>query len=150
MISLEWILAIVITLFIIDIFVSTEYLTWIAILLFSTYVTWKMSPPWHWAILIFILISSILIVLYYLFLRKIIKRGIEKTVMQNQNKDILEAISGKTGIIHIVDGKIFVKLNDELWQIANADQEIYSEGEKVVVTAVCNGKLNVKKADDAS
>ena len=68
----EWLLAVAITMFVIDIFLPTEILSWISLLMISVYVVWKIDPPILWGILIFIITFSSVTIFYYLFLRRFI------------------------------------------------------------------------------
>ena len=141
----EWLLALVITLVILDVFVAGEWLSWIAMIGFAVYVTWRLSPPPLWALLSFVVVFCLTVGLYYCFLRSIIQRCNSRLLMRHQRPDVLEQIAGQIGVIHIVEGKTFVKLNGELWSIFDEDSESYMEGEKVCIASIHDGRLKIRK-----
>lgn len=141
----EWLLAFALTLFVLDIFVSGEWLSWLAITGIASYATWKFAPTPMWAVLTFVLTFCTAALIYYFLLRKVINYLNHLFLMRNEKKDILERIVGQTGLIHIVDGKTFVSLNNELWSIDDKDANCYTEGEKVEITALNDGILSIKR-----
>ena len=45
-------LAVAITLLVLDIFVCTELLSWVSLLLFAAWGTWLVGAPWQWSVLV--------------------------------------------------------------------------------------------------
>ena len=44
----EWLVALALTLFVVDIFVSTEILSWGGVLSLSLWLTWRIHADWKW------------------------------------------------------------------------------------------------------
>ena len=50
----EWLMAFALTLFVVDIFVATEILSWCGVLSLSAWLTWRVHANWKWTILLFV------------------------------------------------------------------------------------------------
>ncbi len=139
----EWLLAVAITMFVIDIFLPTEILSWISLLMISVYVVWKIDPPILWGILIFIITFSSVTIFYYLFLRRFISPIVSKTIVRNSPKQKLSSIVGEKVIIENVKGINMVKCCGELWPIASTSP-LLKAGTVVIVENVFEGQLVVR------
>lgn len=118
----EWLLALSITLFILDIFVAGEWLTWLSIIALSFYITWRIDPPLIWGIVTTITVFCTTVTLYYIFLRRCIQKLVRRTILRNAPEEVIERIVGQKAVIRIVNGTPFVKWNGELWSIAGSTQ----------------------------
>lgn len=141
----EWLLAIALTLFILDIFIATEGLTWLSLIVLASYFTCKIGPSFWWGILTYLVILSILVTLYYAFLRKVVGVVIRKTILKNAPDEVVERIVGKHVIVRIVNDVVFVKWEDELWKVANAEAAGCKEGDKVNVVKMVDGAVEIAK-----
>ena len=62
---LHWMLAISLTLLVLDVFCNTEFLSWISMLVFSLWGTMQFELPVQWSVLVYIVILIICAVFYY-------------------------------------------------------------------------------------
>lgn len=137
----EWLLALTLTLFVLDIFLATEVLSWVGIITFATYITWRIEPAWKWAILVFLLAIPIGGIFYWALV-KLIRPLLHK----GSPKELMEKLQGAKGIIHYVNGKPMFRWNgDELWSIAN--EEPLKEGARVQVISIKDDVLTVAPID---
>jgi membrane protein implicated in regulation of membrane protease activity len=143
--ALEWLIAITLTLFIIDLFVEDETPSWIAMLTLATYFTAKIDPSFKWWFVVYFCILSIIFSLYYLFFRNVLLKISDKTWWRNSPNETIDRIIGKKGCIRIINGVTMVKWDDELWHVANADALSLADGDKVIVEAFADGQATVKK-----
>jgi membrane protein implicated in regulation of membrane protease activity len=133
----EWLLALTITLFALDIYLATEFLSWCGIVTFASYITWRIDPAWEWKILIFILSIPVGAIFYYSLVK-----AIRPALYKNTLKEISEKLLEAKGTIHYVDDKPMFKWNgDELWAI-DSDAS-FKEGQQVIVTSINDGTLTV-------
>lgn len=141
----EWLLALALTLFIADIFLSTEVMSWGGIVALSVYFVWRINPPWMWCILLFIVAVIVFASVYYLFFRSVIGCGVRRLMQRGAPSETIESIRNAVGVVHYVDTKAFFKWNgDELWPINDASPSL-SEGDRVVVDDLSNGEVLVKR-----
>lgn len=141
----EWLLAFALTLFVLDIFVATEALTWVALTVLALYFTCLIGPSIWWGILVYLIILSILVLVYYFVVRKFVGDVVQKVLLRNAPKEVMERIVGERVQVKIVKNVIFVSWNDELWNVGNATELDLCDGEMVVVKEVKGGVVTVKR-----
>ncbi len=150
---LHWMLAISITLFIIDIFLQTELISWGALLVFALYFTAliesKLDLPIQWLCLVFILFLSLAFVFYYTVWCKLVRPVINKSLLRKATTEYPDRAAGQKGSFRIIDGKNFVEWDGELWQaVASEDKQKLSQfhdREEVTIVKSELGKLTIKK-----
>ncbi len=142
---LEWLIALSLTLLIIDLFFDSEFLSWTAMLILTSYFTYKIGPELKWGILVFLLILSVIVLLYYTAYRSLIVNTVHKTLLRNAPDETTDRIVGKKLRIRIINGVTMVKWDDELWHVANADTLSLADGDEVIVEAFADGQATVKK-----
>lgn len=139
----EWLLALTVTLFVLDIFLETEVLSWSGILPLSIYITYRIGPTWEWGILVFLLAMIVSAILYYGLFRVFIGRPIRALLQRGAPNEVIERLKGAQGVIHYVGEKPMLRWNgDELWPIKT--DAFVQEGDRVIVTAVQDGVLTVE------
>jgi len=137
----EWLLALALTLFITDIFVSTEILSWGGVLSLSVWLTWKIDANWKWSVLVFIASFIFFASVYYFFFRNVIGRFVRGLFQRGSPNEVTERMKGATGRIHYVEGKCMMRWNgDELWQISNPSPGLL-EGQEVAISEFKDGRV---------
>lgn len=138
----EWLLALTLTLFVLDIFLATEVLSWGGILSLAIYFTWRIEPSWKWTILVFVLSLVVSILLYYTILYGLVFRAIRSLLQHGAPDELNERLCNAEGTIHYVGEKAMFKWNgDELWSISN--EAPLSEGTRVKVISIKDNVLTV-------
>lgn len=133
----EWLLALTLTLFALDIFLATEVLSWCGIITLASYLTWRIGPTWKWAILVFLLAIPVAAIFYYTLVKLV-----RPLLQHGSPKEIMEKLKGARGTIHFVNDKPMFRWNDdELWSVDSEMQ--VQEGDRVVVTSIKDGVLTV-------
>ncbi len=141
----EWLLALALTFFVLDFFVSnSETLTWAACLVIAVYVTWRVSPPFLWAILIFIAVFCATICCYYLVMRQFREMVVRRTLLRNAPSETLARIVGQTGTVIHANGEYFMRWEGELWPIQSVDGGGLAAGSMVKVVAFTGGVARVR------
>ena len=138
----EWLLALTLTLFVLDIFLATEVLSWGGILSLAIYFTWRIEPSWKWSVLVFFLSFISSIVLYYTVLYGLIFKPIRSILQHGAPDELHKRICNAEGTIHYVGDKAMFKWNgDELWSI-NTERS-FNEGDRVKVVSIKDDILTV-------
>ena len=133
----EWLLALTLTLFVLDIYLATEVLSRCGIITFASYITWRIGPTWKWGILVFLLAIPVAAIFYYMLVKLI-----RPLLQHGSPKELLEKLKGAQGKIHFVNGKPMFRWNgDELWPI-DSDAQV-QEGDRVIVISIKDGVLTV-------
>lgn len=141
-------LAVAITLLVLDIFVCTELLSWVALLLFAAWGTWLVGAPWQWSVLIFIGFLVLACVLYYTLWVQCVRRVIMGWVMRNAPSESTEQLVGKSATV-VGDGEnLCVRWDDHIIPIEEADRSGLAAGDKVVIDALREGRARVHKTTD--
>lgn len=141
----EWLLALTLTLFVLDVCLEVDYLSWGGVLSLAAYLTWRIGPSWKWSVLVFILALLVAALIYYGVFRLLIGRPIRGVMQHGSMGEVIERLPGARGAIHFVDGKPMFRWNgDELWPVAT-DTTTLNEDDRVVVVAIDEGRVRVKR-----
>lgn len=138
-------MALALTLFIVDVFLSTEVISWAGVLVLSGYFTWRVDPPVKWLILTFIGFLVLVSMSYYWWFRVCVGEAVRKAFLKNAPDEAINRLIGETGTVHYVSSRAMLKWNgDELITISD-DVEEMREGQKVEVVGFNNGTVIVKR-----
>ncbi len=142
--ALHWMIAISLTLFIFDIFLQTEVISWISVLLFSVYFTLYIDAtvdlPTQWMVLLFIVTLSFVIILYYTLWVKIVRPFCDSSFMRKAIPERDERAVNQVVRFRVIEEKEFVEFEDALCDavVADADVLIY-DGDIVRIIAIHDG-----------
>lgn len=139
-------LAVAITLLVLDIFVCTELLSWVSLLLFAAWGTWLVGAPWQWSVLVFIGFLALVCVLYYTLWVQCVRRVVMDLVLRNAPREATEQVAGKTAIVLGEGENLCIRWDDHIIPIEADDRTGLAAGDKVVIEAVRGGLAHVRKA----
>ena len=129
----EWLLALGLTLLLIDLFCATDFISWIGVVALAGYTTWRLGPNGYWALAVFLISGAVWLVVYYAFWREIVVQVVRKALTKTAPDDSVDRIVGAEGRIRIVEGKPFFLHNgEELLPIADSDSA-WRENDRVRV-----------------
>ena len=141
----EWVLAFALTLFIVDIFLATEVVSWAGVLALAGYLTWRIDPPVKWLVLTFIGMFGIISVSYYWWFRIFVGEAVRKAFLRNAPDEAVNKLIGVKGSVHYVSSRAMLRWNgDELIPISN-DVTGMEEGLNVIVVGFSDGTVVVKR-----
>ena len=139
----EWLLALALTLFVVDFVVPTEIMSWTGLFALSGYLTWRIGVPLPWCIIVFILVLVFFSLVYYHVFRVFVSGAIAKYLQRNAPPERIDAIIGAEGNVHFVAGRPMFRWNgDELWPIRNHTHDVV-EGMSVTVKQFCDGFVEI-------
>ena len=139
-------LAVAITLLVLDIFVCTELLSWVSLLLFAAGGTWLVGAPWQWSVLVFIGFLALVCVLYYTLWVQCVRRVVMDLVLRHAPREATEQVAGKTATVLGEGENLCIRWDDHIIPIEADDRTGLVAGDKVVIEAVRGGLAHVRKA----
>lgn len=139
-------LAVAITLLVLDIFVCTELLSWVSLLLFAAWGTWLVDAPWQWSVLVFIGFLVLVCVLYYTLWVQCVRRVVMDLVLRNSPRESTEQMVGKPATVLGEGENLCIRWEDHIIPIESDDRAGLSAGDKVIIEAVRGGMAHVRKA----
>lgn len=141
---LHWFLAIAITLLVLDIFFSTEVISWVSLLFFAIWGTGLVDIPVQWSVLLFIFNLVVAFTLYYLLWARFVRGPIMKYVNAHSVDDPLSKRVGMTGTVCGSGENLTVRCGDQYWSIADASQPGLKAGDKVIITEDAGSEVSVR------
>jgi membrane protein implicated in regulation of membrane protease activity len=144
---LHWMLAISLTLLVLDVFCNTEVLSWISMLVFSLWATMQFDLPVQWMVLVYVLVLILCAVLYYTLWTHCVRRLVMDGVMRNAPREAQENLAGTAGRIVGEGDSLSVKYGDQYLPLADSCRAAFSAGDEVTITAVKDGQATVQRRE---
>ena len=141
---LHWVLAIAITLLILDVFLRTEWLSYLSLFAFAAWGACRLNLPTQWSGLVFLVFLGIGILFYLACWRSFIRK-IVKTLQKNASEEQINSMVGRVGIIIGEGDSVCVRVQDEIYPIADDCREGSHGGDHVVITGFANGEARITK-----
>ncbi len=145
---LHWMLAISLTLLVLDVFCNTEFLSWVSMLVFALWGTMQFSLPVQWSVLVYVVILIICAVLYYTLWTHCVRRLVMGCLLRKAPLEAQENLAGTRGRIVGEEDGLCVKYGDQFLPVAEACRAGLAAGDAVVIVAVDKGYARVKRAED--
>ena len=136
----EWLVALSLTLFVLDIFLMTEVLSWGGVLSLSVWLTWRIDAPFKWAIIVFSLSFTTFAFMYVLLLRNVIGTFVRHIMQRNAPDEALYSLVGRIGEIRHIGGKTFLYVDGEMWPVS-PECEPLDEGTKAKAISIRDGEV---------
>ena len=143
-----WVLAIALTVIVLDVFFETELLSVAALLGVSVYFALLFDVAVIWKLLIALLSWLAVTGLFYAVWKRVFAPLIRRCLPAGANEAIHSAV-GAAGEFRIINGKTFVQWNGDLWPV-DLDEPAPGGGpasladrQKVTITAVADGVFSV-------
>ena len=138
----EWLVALALTLFALDIFLMTEVLSWGGVVSLAVWLTWRIDAPLKWSILIFLVSFTAFAFLYVFLLRNTIGKFVRKAMQGRSPDETLYSLIGKTGVVRRIGGNYFLSVSGELWPMAMSENTV-EDGVKAKAISFENGEVVV-------
>jgi membrane protein implicated in regulation of membrane protease activity len=139
----EWLVALSLTLFVLDIFLMTEFLSWGGVLSLSTWLVWKIDAPIKWSVLIFVVAFTGFSFLYVFLFRNTIGIAIRKILQGKSPEEGLYSLVGKKGEVRKIEGNYFISVEGELWPIRNEGID-FMDGDIKSIVLITDGVVSVE------
>jgi prepilin signal peptidase PulO-like enzyme (type II secretory pathway) len=133
-----------IILIIIDLFFSSDYPTHVAYILFTVGIIINFDFPILYLIIIGLLIWFGLIIFHYKIWAEFLQKINDKYIAPRHHVGGHHALIGVEASIKKVEGKLFVKINDELHNFENNSNRTLEDGDTVQIINLNSNKLIIK------
>lgn len=142
---MTWIfIALAITLLLLDIWVATQFLSHLALLVFAGVAASFIDSGWEWRITVFIACYLAAIAVYYLAWKQVMAWVMNTLVAPTRHRPEFENIIGARGPVVQQRDMQFARINGILWPIQAGR---FPEGSEVVIESVADGKVVVTAAE---
>lgn len=141
---LHWMLAISLTLLVLDVFCNTEFLSWISMLVFAFWGTMQFELPLQWLVLVYIVILILCAAFYYTLWTHCVRRLVMDVILRRAPKEAQENLAGTRGSIVGQGENLCVKYGDQFLPVADECRQMLSAGDSVVITSVKDGFATVR------
>ena len=140
-------LAVSLTLLVLDVFCNTETLSWISLLVFALWGTMQFDLPVQWSVLVYVLILILCAVFYYTLWTHGVRRLVMDVILRRAPREAQENLAGTPGRIVGEGDNLSVKYGDQFLPVAEVDRPGLKAGDAVTITAVNSGYASVKRCD---
>ena len=141
-----WVLAISLSVILLDIFFNTEVLSAIALLAVSFYLAAMIDVDLKWQIIITLACWLVTCLLFFGLARKLMLPLVKKIIPEGEKESIHKAI-GSTAEFRLIDDKSLVYWNSDLWPVED-DENSFKDHEKVMIKSVKNGIFTITKGEE--
>lgn len=142
---LHWMLAISLTLLVLDVFCNTEVLSWISMLVFALWGTMQFNLPVQWLVLVFIVILILCAVLYYTLWTHCVRRLVMDVIMRRAPKEAQEDLAGTCGHIVGEGASMSVRFGDQILPVSARSRAGLTAGDEVEIVSFTNGFVEVRR-----
>ncbi len=142
---LHWMLAICLTLLVLDIFCNTEVISWVALVVLAMWGTLQFDLPVQWMVLIFILLLLVAAGIYYTVWNHCVRRVFMQLLSRHAPPEAQDALVGKTGRIITHGDEVCVKIGDQLFPVADSCRNGLKAGDWVQISAFRDAHASVIK-----
>lgn len=141
----EWLLALALTLFVIDLFTDESgILSWCGVAAIAGWATWRVGASWKWSILVFIAAFFVSGGAWQWIFRGLVAQPIRRLLQRNAPDEAVVSIKGAKGTLRVIDGKVLFRWNgDELWPVANPPERA-ADGQEAEADGLRNGEVVLK------
>ncbi len=141
----HWLLAIAVTLLVLDLFFQTEALSLVSAGLFALYFTLWTDAPVQWDVLVFLGYALLVLLLYMLFWRRCVLPLMARLFLRNAVRESVENAPGSTGVFRRIGDACFVEWNGELWSVEAEDLAAFADREPVAIQNQSKGTFLIAK-----
>ena len=153
--GLLWVIAIGLTVIVIDVFFETEILSVAALLGISIYLTLLFDVALKWRVLLGFSSWLTVTALFYLVWKRFVAPLMRKGIAGGIDESSLSA-TGATGEYRLIDGKAFVYWNGDLWPLkreqdneaGNSGRDGFQDRDLVIIETMENGLATISPASD--
>lgn len=142
---LHWMLAVGITLLVLDVFVNTELLSWLALMIFAAWGTWLAGLPLQWSVLVFCAFLALAAGLYFAMWNRLVRPFVMRVMLRHSPRESIETLSGRQGCIIGSGEQLCVRLGDQIFPLAECCRAGLVAGDRVVVCGMEGAAALVEK-----
>lgn len=142
---LHWMLAVALTLLVLDVFVNTELMSWVALFIFAGWGTWQVSLPIQWSVLVFLGFLAAGFAFYFTLWNRCVRPLFMYALNQRAPRESVAADVGAHGTL-VGEGENFcVRCQDRLYPVDPACVAGLQPGDAVRIAAIDGAVAKVEK-----
>lgn len=141
---LHYWIAVSLTLIVLDFFINTEFLSWIAMLIFAMWATAWCNPPGVWSVLLFLLFLSVAMAFYILVIKKLTSL-IAKVATKDAPTEANDMLAGQHGEVCGSGENLSIKVDGVIYPIATTCHPMVKSGDYAEVAEFRDGMVYIKK-----
>lgn len=139
-------LAVALTLLVLDVFANTEFLSWVSLLLFALWGTCLTEAAWQWSVLIFIGFFALACLFYYLLWSRCVRPLVMNLIMRNAPQESTEQAAGKSATVLGEGDNLCIRWDDLVIPIEEVDRPGLKAGDRVIIETIRNSEAHVRRA----
>lgn len=138
-------LAVALTLLVLDVFVNTELMSWAALVIFASWGTWELGLPLQWAVLVFLCFLMLGFAVYFTLWNRGVRPLFMACLNRHAPKESTLQEVGCTGIVVGEGETLCVRREDRLYPVAEACRSGLKAGDAVRIIAMEGACARVEK-----
>ncbi len=142
---IHWMLAVALTLLVLDVFFNTELLSWLALFVFAAWGTWLCGLPLQWSLLVFLAFLSLGIALYYALWNRCVRPLFMGWLNRYAPQESRVTEAGGIGTVVGQGEQLCVRREDRLYAIAEESRPGLSSGDRVRILSLDGALARVEK-----
>lgn len=142
---LHWMLAVALTLLVLDVFVNTELLSWVSLVIFAAWGTWEIGLPLQWSLLVFLGFLTLGFALYFSLWNRCVRPLFMHALNRRAPKESVMADIGVRGTIVGEGEQLCVRCQDRLYPISPSCAAGLQAGDGVRIMALEGAVAKVEK-----
>lgn len=142
---LHWMLAVALTLLVLDVFANTELLSWTSLVIFAAWGTWEIGLPLQWSVLVFLGFLTLGFALYFTLWNRCVRPLFMHALNRRAPKESVSADIGAHGTIVGEGEQLCVRCQDRLYPLVPSCSVGLRAGDAVRITAMDGASAVVVK-----
>lgn len=143
---LHWMLAVALTLLVLDVFINTELMSWAALVIFAAWGTWEIGLPLQWSLLVFLGFLTLGFALYFSLWDRCVRPLFMHALNHRAPKESVAADIGACGTIVGEGEQLCVRCQDRLYPLSPACHGTLKAGDTVRIAAMDGATAIVERA----
>lgn len=133
---LHWMLAVALTLLVLDVFINTELMSWAALVIFAAWGTWEIGLPLQWSVLVFLGFLTLGFALYFTLWNRCVRPLFMHSLNRRAPKESVTADIGGRGTLVGEGEQLCVRCGDRLYPLSPSCTAGLRAGDTVRITAM--------------
>lgn len=133
---LHWMLAVALTLLVLDVFINTELMSWAALVIFAAWGTWEIGLPLQWSVLVFLGFLTLGFALYFTLWNRCVRPLFMHSLNSRAPKESVTADIGGRGTLVGEGEQLCVRCGDRLYPLSPSCAAGLRAGDTVRITAM--------------
>ncbi len=150
--GLLWVIAIGLTVLVLDVFFATEVFSWLALMGISAYVSLLVETSPKWRVLVFLVCWVLTMWAFATVARRGLRAMARKLASGGEDvtysgQETLETAAGSTAVFRLIDDTPFAEWNGDLWPAMTDPGATLEDGQPVRIVSLTEDSFHVTALD---